>query len=136
MTSLTPSVQNRLEDLGRAILSEPQFEGLRLRVEQFLINDEARAQYVRVSEQGEHLHHKQAQGVSLSDVEVAEFEQQREALMGNPVARGFLEAQEQLQEIQESINKFIGKTLELGRLPASEDLSGGCGHGCGCHHEH
>jgi cell fate (sporulation/competence/biofilm development) regulator YlbF (YheA/YmcA/DUF963 family) len=137
MTALSPAIQNRLDDLGRAILSEPQFEGLRLRVEQFLINDEARAQYVRVSEQGEHLHHKQSQGVQLDETEVAEFEKQREALIGNPVARGFLEAQEELQGIQESINRFIGKTLELGRLPGAEDLrGGGCGSGCGCHHEH
>lgn len=133
MTALTPTVQNHLEDLGRAILTDPEFESLRARVEQFLINDEARAQYVRVSEQGEHLHHKQTQGVTLSESEVSEFEKERESLLGNPVARGFLEAQEEIQGLQETINKFIGKTLELGRLPASEDLKGNCGQGCGCH---
>lgn len=136
MTPLAASVQSKLEDLCRAILAEPAFESARLQVEQFLINDEARAQYVRVSEAGEHLHHKQSQGVDLSDGEVAEFEKERERLLGNPVARGFLDAQEQLQEIQASINKFVGKALELGRLPASDELSGGCGHGCGCHHNH
>lgn len=136
MTQLAPSVQTKLEELCRAILAEPGFEGARLRVEQFLINDEARAQYVRVSEAGEHLHHKQSQGVQLSETEVAEFEKDRETLMNNQVARGFLDAQETLQGLQESINKFVGKTLELGKLPTEEDLGGGCGHGCGCHHDH
>ena len=136
MTSLAAPVQSKLEELCRAILAEPGFEGARLQVEQFLINDEARAQYVRVSEAGEHLHHKQSQGVQLSDSEVTEFEKERERLLDNPVARGFLAAQEQLQGMQECINKFVGKTLELGRLPAEGDLGGGCGQGCGCHHEH
>jgi hypothetical protein len=32
------------------------------------------------------------------------------------------------------VQKFISKTLELGRLPGAEDLEEGCGHGgCGCH---
>lgn len=133
---MADSVQTKLEDLCRAILAEPGFEGARLQVEKFLINDEARAQYVRVSEAGEHLHHKQSQGVQLSETEVGEFEKEREKLLNDPVARGFLDAQEKLQGIQETINKFVGKTLELGRVPALEELGGGCGHGCGCHHDH
>lgn len=134
MNSLPASIQNKLEDLCRAILAEPGFEGARLRVEKFLIDDEARGQYARVSEAGEHLHHKQMQGVELPEAEVAAFERDREVLLRNPVARGFLDAQEELQEIQKSVNQYISKTLELGRLPAEEDLGGGgCGHGCGCH---
>jgi len=136
MTTLAPNVQAKLEELCRAILAEPAFEGARLRVEQFLINDAARTQYARVSEAGESLHHKQSQGVQLSDAEVSEFEKDRDSLLQNPVARGFLEAQEELQEYQRTINRFVGKTLELGKLPADEDLEGGCGHGCGCHHDH
>lgn len=137
MNTLNEPVQKQLEALCRAILAQPEFEQHRLHVDQFMINDDARSQYVQVSEQGEHLHHKQTQGLELSQAEIAEFETKREALLKNPVARGFLDAQAALQGVQESINKFIGKTLELGRLPQSEDLqSGGCGHGCGCHHEH
>lgn len=132
--TVPPAVQTKLEELCRVILAEPSFEQTRLRVEQFLINDDARAQYVRVSEQGEHLHHKQTQGVELPGVEVSEFEREREALLQNPVARGFMDAQAELQGLQESINQFVGKTLELGHLPEAQELSGGsCGSGCGCH---
>ena len=136
MTTLPTTVQNKLEELCRCILSEPKLEALRLKVDQFMINDEARAQYVKVSEQGEHLHHKQVQGVQLGAEEISSFEKERETLLGNPIAKGFLDAQETFQEIQESVNKFVTKTLELGRVPEASDLEGGCGHGCGCHHEH
>jgi hypothetical protein len=52
------------------------------------------------------------------------------------VAREFLDAQQELHEVQESIHKYVSKTLELGRLPSEDELcSGGCGdHGCGCSH--
>ena len=133
MSTLAPAIQTKLEDLCRTILSQPELEAHRLKVDQFMVNDDARAQYVRVSEQGEHLHHKQMQGVELDDSEVAAFEKEREALLGNPVARGFLDAQEAMQEVQETVNKFIRKALELGRMPESSDREGGCGHGCGCH---
>lgn len=138
MTALSPKIQDRLEELCRTILAQPEFEAHRLRVDQFMINDEARTQYQRVSEQGEHLHHKQRQGVELSSEEIDAFERERDALLGNPVAKGFLEAQEALGGLQESITKYVRKTLELGRMPESDDLQGGggCGHGCGCHHEH
>ncbi len=136
MTSMNSAVQTKLEELCKSILSQPEVEAHRLRVDQFLIDDEARSQYVRLTEQGEHLHHKQAQGVELTEQEIAEFERGREALLNNPVARGFLDAQEALEELRERINRFVGKTLELGRLPNPEEVSGGCGHGCGCGHGH
>jgi len=70
----------------------------------------------------------------LSGEEIGEFEKQREAVLSNPVARGFLDAQEALHHLQEKVQSQITKTLELGRLPTSEDLEGSCGHGCGCKH--
>lgn len=134
MNNLHPTVQTKLEELCKSILSQPDFEQWRLCVDQFLVNDEARAQYVEVSERGEHLHHKQTQGLELPPDEIAQFESQRERLLANPVARGFLDAQEALQGLRENINQFVGRTLELGRLPEGEELAGGgCGHGCGCH---
>ena len=49
-------------------------------------------------------------------------------------ARGFIDAQEEMHELQHTIQKQINKTLELGRVPNPEDLAeGSCGHGCGCH---
>ena len=41
-----------------------------------------------------------------------------------------------LDELREDINRFVGKTLELGRVPDPSELKGGCGTGCGCGHNH
>ena len=56
--------------------------------------------------------------------------------MENPAARAFLDAQEEMHDIQKSVTRMVKKTLELGRVPSEEDISegGSCGSGCGCHH--
>jgi hypothetical protein len=39
-----------------------------------------------------------------------------------------------MHELQHLVQKHVGKTIELGRIPTADDLDGGsCGHGCGCH---
>ena len=61
--------------------------------------------------------------------------QRIDAFMGN--AREFMDAQEELHELQQSVQTYVNKTLELGRLPTESELShGSCGHGCGCGHGH
>ena len=40
-------------------------------------------------------------------------------------------AQEEQQKIKGSINRFVSRTLELGRLPAPEDFHS-CGSSCSC----
>jgi cell fate (sporulation/competence/biofilm development) regulator YlbF (YheA/YmcA/DUF963 family) len=86
-------------------------------------------------ERSEELNHKQHQGVHLSQDEINAYESQRERVVNNPVAAGFIKAQQEVQGIQESVNRFLTKTFELGRVPSPDELNGGnCGHGCGCHH--
>jgi cell fate (sporulation/competence/biofilm development) regulator YlbF (YheA/YmcA/DUF963 family) len=128
------TIQQKTRDLCQAILEEPALRDIRLRIDQFMINDEAKAQYEKVASQGQALQQKQQQSLPLSGEEISAFEADREKLMSNPVAHGFLQAQEDLHHLQQSIQNYIGKTLELGRLPTEEDLQGSCGHGCGCQH--
>lgn len=86
---------------------------------------------------GQTLQQKQ-QRSQLTGEEISAFEKEREALLSNPVARGFLEAQEEMHHVHQSINQLVSKTLELGRIPTEADLEeeGGCGDGCGCGHNH
>lgn len=129
------TVQQKTRELCEAILAEPTVAAIRERIDKFMADDKSRAQYEAVMTQGQALHEKQHRSLPLSGEEITDFERQRDALTANPVARGFLEAQEELTELQESIQKQVAKTLELGRLPQPEDFdSGSCGHGCGCHH--
>jgi hypothetical protein len=71
----------------------------------------------------------------LDGREIAAFDSERDAFLNNPVAKGFIDAQEEMQDLQQEVQQFVNKTFELGRVPSEEDLQGGsCGHGCGCHH--
>jgi cell fate (sporulation/competence/biofilm development) regulator YlbF (YheA/YmcA/DUF963 family) len=130
------AVQSKTRELCEAILQQPHFQGIRQRVESFMADAQAQRQYEMLSETGERLHHKQHQGETLTTAEIAAFDRQRDSFLSNPVAKGFMDAQEEMQQIKKQITKQITKTLELGRVPSEEDLSegGGCGSGCGCHH--
>jgi cell fate (sporulation/competence/biofilm development) regulator YlbF (YheA/YmcA/DUF963 family) len=128
------SVEEKTRELCEAILADPKVHSIRRRIDTFMADDKARNQYETVMSKGQALQEKQQQSQPLSGVEISDFEKHRDALLENPVARGFLDAQEELHDIQHSIKKQVSKTLELGRLPAEDDLSeGSCGHGCGCH---
>lgn len=124
----------KTRELCQAIIDEPAMQDIRLRIDQFMINDDAKAQYENVSTQGQALQQKQQESQPLPPEEIKAFEADREKLMNNPIASSFLEAQEDLHHLQKSIQDFVGKTIELGRIPTEDDLQGSCGHGCGCQH--
>jgi len=135
------AVMAKTKELCETITQDAEFLALQGQVESFLSDDAAKLQYQSVHEKGEELHQKQHAGVELSDTEIKAFEDARDALMENEVARDFMEAQQNLQTLQKTIGKYIGMALELGRVPEAEDLQGGeeggcCGGGgggCGCH---
>ena len=129
------AVLQKTKELCQTIVEQPEFQSLRQRVDAFLANEQSKQQYQIVVEKGEALQQKQQMGVPLTSDEIAEFEKHRETLINNPVARGFLDAQQEMQKVQESVGQYVAKTLELGRIPTQDDFSSGsCGSGCGCHH--
>lgn len=65
--------------------------------------------------------------------EIEAFEQERETIMQNGVIRGFLEAQQQMQRVHETVGRYVMKAMELGRVPEEDDFAG-CGQGCSCGH--
>ncbi|MCP5535626.1 MAG: YlbF family regulator [Akkermansiaceae bacterium] len=132
------NVMLKTRELCDAIAQDIEFVALQGQVERFLEDDAAKLQYQSVHERGEELHQKQHAGVELSDTEIKDFEEARDALLANEVASEFMEAQQSLQTLQKTIGKYIGMTLELGRVPQPEDMEqaqgggGCCGGGCGC----
>jgi cell fate (sporulation/competence/biofilm development) regulator YlbF (YheA/YmcA/DUF963 family) len=130
----TPVLQ-KTRELCQAILDQPNMQSIRQRIDVFMGDEKARGQYDTLVAKGQALQEKEQMSVPLSREEISDFEKQREAVFNNPVARNFLDAQEELHNVQATIHQYVNKTLELGRIPTEEDLSGGgCGHGCGCHH--
>lgn len=138
---MTPIIETKTKELCAAILEQIKADGIRSRIDTFLSDATARGAYESLMSKGQALQEKQHGGQALEPAEIAAFEKDRDALLKNPVATGFLDAQEEMHGLQQCVQKRIAKTIELGRLPTEEDLSaGGCGSGgggCGCHgHEH
>src|SRR4051812_16548140 len=135
MTTTQENVQQKTRELCQAIVEQPEFQQMRKQIDAFMVDDAAKSLYQNVMEKGEMLQYKQQTGSPLSADEITAFEKDRDALVNNPVARGFLDAQEQMHKVQTSVGQYVSKTFELGRLPTEDDLTGGsCGSGCGCYH--
>ena len=127
-------IVQKTQELCQTLVEQPEFIEIRQRIDAFMSDEAAKTLYQAVMEKGDELQHKQQMGVPLDEKEITAFEKNREQLLNLPVARGFLDAQQQMHKIQESVMQFVGKTFELGRVPASEDFPAeGCGSGCGCH---
>ena len=147
----------KTQELCAEIAGDPLFLQYQVRIETFLDDDAARMQYKDAHEMGEQLHQKQHAGLELGPAEIKAFEAARDSLFENPIACEFMGAQRELETLRKEITKYVGMTLELGRVPTEEDLAqggggggGGCcggggggGGGCGCHdgdaeggHEH
>jgi len=134
-TQIEDSVRQKTLELCETIVRQPQFQSIRQRVDSFMADPGAQRQYQSLTEKGRSLHERQHQGLPLDGKEVAAFDSERDAFLNNPVAKGFIDAQEEMHQLQQEVQQVVSKTFELGRVPAEEDLQeGSCGHGCGCHH--
>ena len=136
MATVTESsvITEKTRELCQTIVDQPEFQQIRSSIDAFLADEQARSQYQTVMEKGEQLQHKQRTGTALSNEEISDFESSRETLLGNPVARAFIDAQQQMHQVQSSVTQWVTKTFEIGRVPTEEDLAScGCGSGCGCH---
>jgi len=126
----------KTRELCQTILDEPSLQAVRQRIDTFMADETVRTQYEDLVSKGQALQQKQQMSQPLTGEEISDFEQHRDTLLRDPVARGFIDAQQELHEVKETIFKHVTKTLELGRLPTEEDLGGCCGahDNCGCGH--
>lgn len=131
-TATDDLIHQKTLELCETIVRQPVFESIRRRVESFLANEQAQSQYQLVMEKGQALQDKQQAGMPLDDNEIQDFEKNRTQLINDPVARDFLDAQQEMRSVQESVTRYVNKTFELGRVPDPGDFSS-CGHGCSCH---
>lgn len=124
-------VMQQTKSLCEAITQHNDFDALMGTVKTFLDNDEARTSYQNVHQLGGELQQKQQAGIELSDTEIKQFEDQREQLFNNPVAKNFMDAKAELEGIQRTVSQYVGMTLELGRVPTAEDFAATQGGCCG-----
>ena len=134
-------IMEKTKELCETIVNNAEYNALMGTVETFLNDDEARLLYQTVHERSEELRNKQKAGVELGETEIAAFKEVRNQMEQNEVVMDFLGAQDELQMVQSAVSKYVGMTLEFGRIPTEEDFAavegGGCcggsgGGGCGC----
>ena len=106
---------------------------IRKRIDTFLSDAGARSQYESVASKGQALHDKQHGGQPLEGADISDLKN-----IATPAAKSrgarFSGCAGGASRIQHSIQKYVSKTLELGRVPNDADLEeGSCGDGCGCH---
>ncbi|MFV1993928.1 MAG: YlbF family regulator [Verrucomicrobiales bacterium] len=138
-TAQDNAVLAKTRELCASILEEPEYREHLDKVENFIANEEARAQFEQLSEKGDALHRKQHEGTTASPEEISEFESLRSSAMDDETISGFIAAREQLHGLHSTISGYVAKTLELGRVPEpgdfEEESSGCCNSGgCGCEH--
>lgn len=136
-TQESPVIEKTIE-LCETIVAQPHFRRITEDIETFLSDAPARSMYESLIEKQHFLMNKQERGHELTDEEVADFEAERDRVLGHPLASAFLEARDHIQRVQSSVSRYVAKTFELGRVPQESDLTrGGCcggggGGGCGC----
>lgn len=133
-TAASPIIQRTL-DLCQAIAEQPDFLALKNQLDAFLDDEPLKFRYQQLNDLSQLLQMKQSDGLELKPEEIAQFETMRDEFLGNAVAQGFLDAQQQLRQLHQAVGKLIDKTIELGRRPSEDDLQDGtcCGGGCGGH---
>src|SRR5216117_3539944 len=105
--SENPVIQQKTRELCQAIIDQPDFQSIRRQLDAFLADESVQVQYQELSNRGAALQHKQQTGLTLDMTEVADFEKRREAFLSNPVAQGFLAAQQAMHNVQESVSQYV-----------------------------
>lgn len=127
----SPLIQTKLVELCEVLVADGEVQNARLQAEAFLADESAVSLYREMASLGRSLHQKQHQGEEPTGDEINRFNSLQDRCEENLLIAGFLSAQQALSAVAETVNAFVGRSLESGRVPAPEDMvkQGGCG----CH---
>ena len=132
----TPSTSNdykeAAKELCRALLEDEKLKGVFASIDTFMGNDVSKELFSQMQVKGEELQTKQQAGIELTAGEVEEYNKLREKMLDDPTAKAFVEAQESIQSVHQTIGSWISLVFENGRMPTEEEFAGHCGPQCGC----
>lgn len=133
---IAPAITAQIEALCAAIAADPEIQSARNAAETFLADEQAVSLYREVMNLGRTLEQRHRSGAELEPSDVARFQSLQDQADQHDGIQSFMAAQDALQSIANTVNGFITKTLEKGRVPALDEVmgGGGCcgGGGCGC----
>ena len=129
----TPSTGNdykeTAKDLCRALLEDEKLKGVFTSIDAFMENDVSKELFSQMQTKGEELQTKQQAGIELTAGEVVEYNKLREKMLDDPAAKAFVEAQESIQSVHQTIGSWVSLVFENGRMPTEEEFEGHCGPG-------
>jgi cell fate (sporulation/competence/biofilm development) regulator YlbF (YheA/YmcA/DUF963 family) len=135
--AIAPAITAQIESLCAIIAADPEVQSAREAAEAFLADDQAVSLYREVMTLGRTLEQRHRSGAELEAEELARFQSLQDQADRHDGIQSFMAAQDALQAVANTVNGFITKTLEKGRVPALDEVmgGGGCcgGGGCGCH---
>jgi cell fate (sporulation/competence/biofilm development) regulator YlbF (YheA/YmcA/DUF963 family) len=134
-TTVDDPIATKARELCQTIIDQPGFSELRAKLDAFMNDELLKFQFQLVNQKGEILAMKQGNNMPLDGQEIMEFEKLRDEFIANPIAKNFLDAQNEVSRIQSQVGQLLSKTFELGRVPTDEDMDDGscCNNeGCGC----
>lgn len=132
--TLATPIEQSLQALCHAIATDPGVLAAREQAEAFLADDQAVGLYRDMMNLARLLEDRHRAGEDIADDEVRVLDDLQEKADANELIRTFQTVQDTLQNVASTVNAYVTKTLEKGRVPAPEEMvSGSCGTGCGCH---
>lgn len=149
-TSLNPELVELTTKLCDALAQDQKIISSKARIGLFFQNADATKLFQDVNNYGEELRNKHLSGMAPTEEEIAKFDELRQAVVENDLARGFLEARQQIDEVLGTINQFLGMSIDLGRAPSLDEVEearkqsmsascscggeceGDCGDDCNC----
>jgi cell fate (sporulation/competence/biofilm development) regulator YlbF (YheA/YmcA/DUF963 family) len=117
------------KDLCQALLEDEKLKGVFASIDAFMENDASKELFSEMKTRGEELQTKQQAGIELTAGEVEEYNKLREKMLDDPAAKGFVDAQESIQSVHQTIGNWVSLVFENGRMPTEEEFAGHCGPG-------
>ena len=119
---LNDNLRAATEALCNLLAKEDKVVASKAKIGLFFQNPEATKLFEEVNAYGEELRNKHLAGMPPSEEEISKFDALRENVIKNDAARGFLEARQTIDELLNTINHYLGMSIDLGRAPTPEEI--------------
>ena len=119
---LNDNLRAATEALCNLLAKDDQVVASKAKIGLFFQNPEATKLFEEVNAYGEELRNKHLAGMPPTEEEISKFDTLRENVVKNDAARGFLEARQTIDELLNTINHYLGMSIDLGRAPTPEEI--------------
>lgn len=126
------SIIEKAKELGKVLSESKELNTMREAEKMMMENQEARDSIGQFDEKQRASQVIQAQGLQLTEGQVKELEELEFKMLNNPYVYNFFKAQQEFQNILESINNIIGEAIGIKQQGCGcDDESCGCDGECG-----